>query len=492
MPLAHRVLNPMTVPSLDGYLIRNGGVGLETARKVEPEALIDEIEAAGLRGRGGGGFPTHLKWRAVVENRSDESPTTVVVNGAEGEPGTFKDRTILHNNPYQVIEGAIIAAMAVGANRIIFALKASFGDALERVRDAIDEVTAAGWVPGIELMVFEGPNEYLYGEETAMLETIEGRFPLPRLAPPYRRGLADMGPGHARDLDRTSGLSARVEMAAASNDTHAPPALVNNVETLANVPRIIARGGRWFRTEGTVESPGTIVCTITGATQRSGVGEVMMGTTLREAIELIGGGMPPGRSVKAVMSGVANAIIPASALDTPLSYEGMQSIGSGLGSAGFTVYDDTDDMVSVAAGVSRFLAIESCGQCTPCKEDGLTLSDLLDKLCHDDANAADLATIEKRLITITTGARCYLATQHQVTVSSVFEQFPDEVRAHADRSGGATQPLLVAELEDIDRGEALVDLRHRDKNPDWTYNSTESGQAPADRLSDHRREQSLE
>ena len=490
MTMVHRVLPPEPVRSLDEHVKRRGGRGLEIAGEVEPEALIDELEAAGLRGRGGAGFPTHIKWRTVRANASAVMPSTVVVNGAEGEPGTYKDRTILALDPYSVIEGALIAAIAVGADRVVFGLKRSFAQVAERVRDACAEVTAAGWGPGIELIVFEGPDEYLYGEETALLETIDGRNPFPRIAPPYRRGVDEVVET-AGDLASGSGQSSHVSMAG-SDDEVAPPALVDNVETLANVPRIIARGGRWFRTEGTDESPGTIVCTVSGSVQRSGVGEFVMGTPLIDVITEISGGARPERQIVAVLGGVSNGLIPAAQLDTPLSYEALAAIGSGLGSAGFVVYDDTDDLVAVVAGVSRFLAVESCGQCTPCKQGGLALSERLDRLSRSAADERDMVAIRERVDTVADGARCYLASQQEVVVSSLLSCFPDQVEAHLTGTAPGVEPALIAELVTITDGVATVDERHHDKQPDWTYDATYSGQAPADRLDDHRARQVLD
>jgi NADH-quinone oxidoreductase subunit F len=490
MSTVHRVLPPEPVRSLDEHLKRRGGRGLEIAGEVEPEALIDELEAAGLRGRGGAGFPTHVKWRTVRENAAPSMPTTVVVNGAEGEPGTFKDRTILALDPYSVIEGALIAAIAVGADRVVFGLKRSFGAVAERVRQACAEVTEAGWGPGIELVVFEGPDEYLCGEETALLETIDGRYPFPRIAPPFRRGVDEVVES-AADLTSGSGQSSRVEMAG-PGDQVAPPALVDNVETLANVPHIIARGGSWFRTEGTDESPGTMVCTVTGSVQRSGVAEFMMGTPLIDVITEISGGARDGRRITAVLGGVSNGLIPAELLDTPLSYEGLAAIGSGLGSAGFVVYDDRDDLVAVVAGVSRFLAVESCGQCTPCKQGGLALSDLLDRLSRSATEHGDLEAISERLATVADGARCYLASQHEVVVRSLFDRFGDQVDAHLTGAAPGVAPALIAELVAIDDGTAVVDERHRAKQPDWTYDATNSGRSPADRLDEHRAPEALE
>jgi NADH-quinone oxidoreductase subunit F len=490
MTIVHRVLFPHPIADLDEYLTRGGGKGLEAARTMEPAALIDEIEASGLRGRGGAGFPTGTKWRTVAENASPVLPTTVVVNGAEGEPGTFKDRTILRNNPFQVVEGGLIAARAVGAATVIFALKKSFATEVGRLRQAIEEIAAAGWSTGIEIDVFEGPNEYLYGEETALLETIDGRYPFPRIAPPFRRGVTEVV-DTVGEATSGSGLSAPIEMAGEGADSVAPPTLANNIETLANVPRIIARGAEWFRTEGTPESPGTVVCTVTGSTRRHGVGEVQLGTSLRDVIEEIGGGAQDGRRIKAVLPGVAQGFIPASLLDTPVSYEGLAGIGSGLGSAGFIVFDEADDMTAVAAGVSRFLAIESCGQCTPCKQDGLELAGLLDKVCHSDAGDADMATIQKRVDTVADGARCYLAQQHQNVLHSLLELYGDEVEAHLQASAPGVDAELIAELVDIADGVATWDERHRDKHPDWSYDEEDSGQVPAERYGEHRAPQAL-
>jgi NADH:ubiquinone oxidoreductase subunit F (NADH-binding) len=223
----------------------------------------------------------------------------------------------------------------------------------------------------------------------------------------------------------------------------APPTLVNNLETIANVPGILAEGADWFRQLGTPESPGTIVCTVSGATVRSGVGEIELGTPLADAIELIGGGPRPGRRLVAALSGVANPIVPAARFATRLTYEDMQAIGSGLGAAGFIVFDDQSDMAAVAAGVSRFLAVESCGQCTPCKQDGLALAELLARICDDGGSEHDLATVADRVSTVADEARCYLAQQHQQVVGSI---------------------------------------RELEKQPDWSYDPTDSGKSPIDRL----------
>ena len=472
-----RVLDRDPLADLDDYVAAGGGRGLEAARKLGPLATVDHVEAAGLRGRGGAGFSTGRKWRTVAENLSPLVPPTVVVNAAEGEPGTFKDRAILRANPYRVLEGALVAAVAVGADRVVVAIKASFATELARLRRAFVEVRSAGWTDGIELAVVEGPSAYLYGEETALLEVIAGRQPFPRIAPPFRQGVDVVG-----DITTV----ADVTMAGPDNATAAPPTLVNNVETMANVPGILSEGPDWYRSRGTEESPGTIVCTVTGRTRRHGVAEFPLGTPLRQVIEDIGGGPDPGDRVVAVMSGVANPLLPASSLDTPVSYEALQAAGAGLGSAGFIVFDDTTDLVAVAHGVSRFLAVESCGQCTPCKQDGRSISERLDRLRRSAGDEHDLGEVREKLATVVTGARCYLANQHQLVVESILDQFPDAVAAHVSGEAGEAGVELVAPILDLVDGRAVLDERHLDKQPDWTFDAVDSGQAPADRIDQRR------
>ena len=481
--VVHRVLPIGRHRSLDDYVAAGGGAGRRVALDLDAAALIEVVTQSGLRGRGGAGFPTGAKWTTVAALASDTLPTSVVVNGAEGEPGTFKDRAILRANPYAVLEGAVIAARAVGAPTAVIALKSTFADEVERVETAIGEMEAAGWVDRGVLSVFQGPREYLYGEETALLEAVAGRPPFPRIAPPWRRGATELVES-ADDAASESGLAAPVLMA---GSTEAPPALVNNVETIANVPAIVANGAEWFRSLGTDESPGTIVCTVSGSTKRAGVAEIPMGTPLRVAIETIGGGVDVGRRVTAVLMGVANAVLTGDQLDTPLTYEAMRDAGSGLGSAGLIVLTDGDDLLAAAAGVARFLAVESCGQCTPCKRDGLALAERLTALCAGTGEPGDAATISDLLSTVADGARCALAGQQQAAVGSLVALAAHHPRppAAADEAEPAA-PLLVAELVDIDDGKAIYDEEFASKQPDWTYDEVDSGQSPVDRLTDRR------
>ncbi len=488
MELLHRILSAAPVETLDDYIASGGGEGLRIARSANPDDLLDRLDAAGLRGRGGAGFPLSRKWRAVMANEAFEARASIVVNAAEGEPGSFKDRAILRANPYHVLEGALIGAHVVDASEVIVGLKRTETQGIDRLERAIEEMRAAGWFGDVDVRVFAGPSEYLYGEETALLETIDGRYPFPRIAPPYRRGVEEVVE-YAEDLTANSSSAAHVEMA--GPDHIAPPTLASNVETFANVPGVLANGADWFRAVGTTDSPGTIVCTVSGDTQRAGVAEVAMGTTLRELIEDVGGGVAPGREIAAVMSGVANPLIPGDQLDTPLTYEAMKGIGAGLGCAGFIVFDDQTDFTAVAAGVAHFLGVESCGQCAACKSDGLAIADALTKLCASTAEASDLEVLDASLATVAEGARCNLPYQQQAVVGSILELFGEEVEQHRDKSGAPSSPTLIAAIYDLVEGRAVLDERQAAKQPDWTYDEIYSGQWPADRLDDHRAHETL-
>jgi NADH:ubiquinone oxidoreductase subunit F (NADH-binding) len=463
-PHATRVLPASAVTDLDDYVGRGGGQGIDAAWRLGPEAAVEHLAAAGLRGRGGAGFPTARKWAAVRAREASAIPATVVVNAAEGEPGSFKDRAILRRNPFAVLEGALIAAATVDADRVVVAVKESFTEEAAVLRRAVAQLAEKGWTDGVAVGVFEGPGAYLYGEETGLLEVLDGRHPFPRVAPPYRYGLDEVPPDEA-----------------------APPALVNNVETLANVAGIVANGPDWFREVGTPESPGTVVCTVSGAVEHAGVAEVAMGTPLLELVDDVGGGARRGHQLVAAMSGVANPLIAADRFDTPMSHEAMEAIGSGLGAAGFIVFDDDTDFAALAHAVSRFLAVESCGQCVPCKEDGVALMEIFDRVRRSEARDDDLVTIDDHLRTITDGARCYLATQHQLVIASIRDLFGNDLRAHTDRAVPAAAPLLVAPITSLDAGIAELDERQLAKQPDWSFDMVDSGKSPADRFEDPQR-----
>ena len=302
----------------------SGGLsGLVAARGRAPVETISLISEAGVRGRGGAGFPTARKWAGVIAGAGDDDECFVVVNAAEGEPGTFKDRALLRANPYVVLEGAMIAAFCVQASRVVVATKAKYTEQLTAVRRAIDELAIDGWLDGVDVVVVEGPDHYLFGEETAMLEVIEGDDPLPRQIPPYLYGLYTTGPqlGWSAGIDDSPGGSG----VASSN-----PAVVNNAETFAHVALVCRNGSDWYRQLGTAESPGPTIVTITGDVQRAALAEVELGTPLDTLIDELAGGPRPGRSIKAVLSGVSNPVLTSDALRAPTSYEGLASVGGGL------------------------------------------------------------------------------------------------------------------------------------------------------------------
>lgn len=468
----HRVLDEHMCIDLADYLTRGGGRGLAAAKSLGAAETIDMLTASGLRGRGGAGFPTGIKWRTVAAAESPVAVTSVVINGAEGEPGTFKDRELLRRNPFKVLEGALIAAAAVDAAEVVVALKSTFHHERRIVGAAIDQLVAAGWTAGVGVRVVLGPTAYLFGEETALLEVVEGRQPFPRVAPPYRRGLDPN--------DQPARRSASDVHLAGPGGTDESPALVDNVETLANVPSILAEGVEWFRALGTADSPGTLLCTVTGRTRYHGVGEVAMGTPLGEIIDVVGGGARAGRTIVAAMSGVANPIVPAALFDTPATYEDMSRIGSGLGAGGFIVFDDESDLVAVAHAASRFLAVESCGQCVPCKVDGVTIAEHLDAIRTSNATERDLTAIRRNLQTVTRGARCFLAQQQERVVTSVLTLFPEAFTAHIAGHRPSVTCELLAPIVDIVGGQTVLDTSHRYKQPDWTYGPIDSGSFPAD------------
>jgi NADH:ubiquinone oxidoreductase subunit F (NADH-binding) len=271
-------------------------------------------------------------------------------------------------------------------------------------------------------------------------------------------------------------------MAELEGQSIAPPVLVNNVETLANVPGIVANGAAWFRSMGTPESPGTVVCTVTGAVQRPCVVEVAMGTALDELL-VIAGGVVAGVDIRMLLVGVAGAVVTPDRLSTPLTYEAMASIGSGLGSAGFIVVGTDDDPVAVAAGVSRFLAVESCGQCTACKQDGAEIAQLLSVVAAGNGGSPDRALIQRRLTTVADGARCGLAAQQQVVVGSILQAFEAHVEAQVEPGSAPVGTYVVAPLLGLDVHGAVLDLSVEAKQLDWSTDPVDSGEAPADRMS---------
>jgi NADH-quinone oxidoreductase subunit F len=445
MSLSDGCVLPLTEPvtSLKDYLSAGGGEALQTALQSDPEAVISRIEAAGLRGRGGAGFPTAAKWSSV---RETAGPTRYVVcNAAEGEPGTFKDRFILRRNPYRVLEGLAIAAHTVGASRAFVAIKGGYAREITRLRRAVSEMTEADVLGTVPVQLVLGPDEYLFGEEKALLEVLEGGEPLPRIFPPYRVGLF------------------------ARRDTRNPTA-VNNVETLAHVPGIITQGATAFRTNGTEDSPGCTVFTVCGDVRKPGVYELPLGLPLRALVDLVAGGAPEGREIKTVVPGASAGLLTADQLDTPLDFESMRDAGSGLGSAGFVVYDDSACIVAIVLAFARFLAIESCAQCPACKAGTEGFSAALQRIERGDGSTEDIETLEAKCKTVTGGRRCALPFGAQLLVRSALEAFREEFGAHLGRKCPLPRDLPVPKIADFDEQTGFAyDERYHLKRPDWTY-----------------------
>jgi NADH:ubiquinone oxidoreductase subunit F (NADH-binding) len=455
------LLPDAVIGTLDEYLATDdGGLGLKRAVELGPDATMVEVARSGLRGRGGGGFPTGRKWQGVVGQGGTHR--YVVANGAEGEPGTFKDRALMRANPYQLVEGVVIASFAIGAREAFICLKESFVRERGAVTRAITEMQQAGICRDCQITVVAGPDEYLFGEEKAMLEVIEGNAPLPRLFPPHEHGLFATAPQTGwESSENEPGHVGRHE----SN-----PTLVNNVETLSNVPHILARGADWYRSMGTAESPGRVVVTVVGDVIAPDVGEVELGTPLGAVLDGVGSGLVDGRAVKAVFSGVANPVISARHLDVPLSYEGLQSVGSGMGACGFIVYDDTACMVEVARQFSRFLYVESCGQCAPCKLGSGAITERLERVEAGTAQTDELAEIGAWLDKVTDGNRCFLAVEERLAVGSILGAFAEEVVEHLETGRcPRPRPLKFPKLVDLHDGVAVCDENYWRKQPDWTY-----------------------
>jgi len=349
-------------------------------------------------------------------------------------------------NPYQVVEGLGIAAYAVGAERAFIGIKTAFEQEIERLRVAMEEMAARDLIGPVAMELTPGPDEYLFGEEKALLEVIEGNEPLPRIVPPWMEGLF-------RSPDSPN------------------PTVVNNVETLANVPHILRRGAEWFRSFGTDESPGTMVFTLCGDVRHPGMYELPLGFSLRDLIYGIGGGPREGRELKAVFPGASNTVISAEQLDAPLAFETMRSVGTGLGSGGFVVYDDSACIVRATLAFSRFLYVESCAQCPACKHGTGAITQLLERIDRGDGTDADVETILARALTVTDAQRCALPTGETLIAQSAVQVFGHEFEEHLGRPCPRPRDLLVPRIVDFDdrAGDFVYDERYPLKQPDWTY-----------------------
>lgn len=397
--------------NIDEYIAFDGYKALEKVlTEMNPDEVIDVILKSGLRGRGGAGFPTGKKWSFAKAEKNEQK--YIVCNADEGDPGAFMDRSILEGDPHCVLEAMAIAGFAIGANQGYIYVRAEYPIAVQRLKIAIKQAREYGLLGknifgtnfDFDIDIRLGAGAFVCGEETALLESIEGKRGQPRIKPPY---------------PASSGLFGK-------------PTVINNVETLANITKIILNGAEWFSLIGTEGSKGTKVFALGGNVNNVGLVEVPMGTTLREIVYDIGGGIPKGRDFKAAQTGgPSGGCIPAEHLDTPIDYESLASIGSMMGSGGLIVMDDTKCMVSLAKFYLEFTVKESCGKCTPCRIGTKRMLEILERLCEGKGTEDDIYKLEKLALNIKKASVCGLGQSAPNPVLSTLKYFRDEFNEHA-------------------------------------------------------------
>ncbi len=415
--MAHILLRHRDVPDIDqlDVYVQHGGFAAfkKAVTSMQPDEVTEEVKASGLRGRGGAGFPTGLKWSFMDKNNW---PHYVVANADESEPGTFKDREIMERNPFQFLEGVAIAAYAVGANRAYVYLRGEFWQVAAWLDKKIAEMEAAGYLGenlfgtdySLRIYTHLGAGAYICGEETALLESLEGKRGQPRIRPPFPPSFGLYG----------------------------KPTVVNNVETLANVPYIVANGAQAYRQFGTEKSPGVKIFSLSGNVNKPGNYELPLGATFRELIYEYGGGIQDGRQIKAIMpAGASSAVIVANdeALDTPMDYENVQNVGSMLGSASVIVIDDRFDMDWVVAKTIEFFKHESCGKCTPCREGNYWMLNIIERIEEGQGTAEDVQLLDNVAHQMQGKCLCALGEFATMAVTTSIERFPDDF---AKRVGG--------------------------------------------------------
>ncbi|MFP4052244.1 MAG: NADH-quinone oxidoreductase subunit NuoF [Phycisphaerae bacterium] len=392
------------------YIHYNGFEALaQVLDRGDQKWIIDEVTASKVRGRGGGGFPTGLKWANAAEQDADEK--FVICNADEGDPGAFMDRSMLEGDPFSIIEGMIIGGYAVGATRGFLYIRAEYPMAIRRVENAIVQARRKGLLGenildsgfDFDLEIRLGAGAFVCGEETSLIHSIEGKRGQPRIRPPY---------------PTQSGLWGK-------------PTVINNVETWANIPVLLYYGAEWFSQIGTEKSGGTKVFALAGKVEHTGLVEVPMGTTLREIVFDIGGGVPGGKKLKAIQTGgPAGGCIPAKWLDTPVDFDTLTEAGSIMGSGGMIVMDESDCMVDIAKFFITFSQAESCGKCTPCREGTTRMLEILDKITHGLATPEDLVKLDRLARLVRQASLCGLGRAAPNPVLSTMEHFRDEYEAH--------------------------------------------------------------
>jgi NADH-quinone oxidoreductase subunit F len=413
-------LDQLAVYRQQGGMGRDGqpGEGFAAFRKavtsLQPEQVLQEVKNSGLRGRGGAGFPTGMKWSFLPK---DVWPHYVVANADESEPGTFKDREIMESNPFQFLEGLMIASYAVGAQVAYIYLRGEFWRLARLLDEKIAELEQAGLLGeqlfgrdySLRLYTHLGAGAYICGEETALLESLEGKLGQPRLRPPF---------------PATSGL-------------YGKPTVINNIETLANLPPIIECGADWYRRCGTEKSPGTKIFCLSGRVNRPGNYELPLGTPFRHLIFDLGGGVPEGHTIKAIMpAGASSGLIAATdqALDTPMDYESVNALGTPLGSASVIVLDDSVGVDWLVDKTVRFFKHESCGKCTPCREGTFWMHHLTHRIVSGRATPADIDLLDDVAAQMAGKCLCALGEFSIMAVRSGIKQFRSDFAAQLERT----------------------------------------------------------
>jgi len=392
--------------TVEGYRAVGGYEALPKARAMAPDDLIAELQASNLRGRGGAGFPMGRK--ASLIDRKSGRPTYLVVNGDESEPGAFKDREVMAKAPQRLIEGCLISAHAIESTHVFIYIRGEYLTEYEILQAAVDEARAAGLFDPVEITVHRGAGAYICGEETALLDSLEGRRGQPRPRPPF---------------PPVQGL-------------YGAPTQINNVCTIASVPEIIAMGAAEWAKIGAESSPGTAIFSISGNIVKPGNYELELGTPMRELIYDWAGGIPDGRALKGVIPGGSSVpILTPDEIDVPLDYDSIGALGSFFGSASLIVVDDRCCMVQLALRAAKFYMHESCGKCTPCREGTRWQVQLLEKIEAGDATLADLDLLESVGSRILGKSLCALGDFAVYPVQSYMRKYPDEFRAHVDRGG---------------------------------------------------------
>ena len=401
------VINPEII---DEYIAMDGYAALGKAlTEMTPQEVIDTIKDSGLRGRGGGGFPTGVKWSLAAANHADQK--YVCCNADEGDPGAFMDRSLLEGDPHAIIEAMAIAGYAIGANQGYIYIRAEYPIAVKRLQIAIDQAREYGLLGtdifgtgfDFDLDIRLGAGAFVCGEETALMTSIEGKRGEPRPRPPFP----------------------------AQKGLFGKPTILNNVETYANIPQIILKGSDWFKAMGTEKSKGTKVFALGGKIHNTGLVEVPMGTTLREIVEEIGGGIPGGKKFKAAQTGgPSGGCIPAEHFDVPIDYDNLIAIGSMMGSGGLIVMDEDTCMVDIAKFFLEFTVDESCGKCTPCRIGTKRLYEMLDKITRGEGTLEDLDKMEELCYHIKSNSLCGLGQTAPNPVLSTLKYFREEYEAH--------------------------------------------------------------